>query len=195
MFTISREFGRVMQIFLNLEIPADIKNNGNLIKFIRKNVEKTLETELETMTHEQFLQNMITYLTIDPPPFERDNAEEEIIELEKLCNELKVKQETELQELKAKLIEAKKKVTKPSDTEWGEMAYKSPTEIAKQSAKFPVTKENEHEKLSNSTILKREFKISGTIGEPGQTERLSFLSLTHQIDSGIKREYKKNCPI
>ena len=61
----------------------------------------------------------------------------------------------------------------------------------KESAKFPVKKETEHEKLFNSSILKREFKISGTIGEPGQTGKLSFVSLTHQIDSGIEREYKE----
>ena len=131
---------------LKLEIPADIKSKGKLIKFIRKNVEKTLETELETMTHEQFLQNIMTCLTIDPPPLEKDNTEEEINDLEKLYNELKGKQETELQELKAKLIEAKKKVTKSCDIEPGEMAYKSETEIAKESAKFPVTNETEHEK-------------------------------------------------
>ena len=96
-----------------------------------------------------------------------------------------------MQELKAKLIEAKKKVTKSSDIESGEMVYKSQTEIAKESAKFLVTKETEHEKLFNSSILKREFKISGTISESGQTEKLSFVSLTHQIDSGIKRGYKE----
>ena len=140
------------------------------------------------MTHEQFLQNIITYLTIDPPPLEKDNTEEEINELEKLYNELKVKQESELQELNAKLIEAKKKVTKSSDIE---MTNKSQTEIAKESAKFPVMKETEHGKLFNSSILKREFKIFGTTGEPGQTEKLSFVSLTHQIDSGIKRGYKE----
>ena len=72
-----------------------------------------------------------------------------------------------------------------------EITNKSQTEIAKESAEFPVTKETEHEKLFNSSILKREFKISGTIGEPGQTEKLSFVSLTHQIDSGIKRGYKE----
>ena len=67
----------------------------------------------------------------------------------------------------------------------------SQTEIAKESAKFPVTKETEHEKLFNSSILKRKLKTSGTIGEPGQTENLSFVSLTHQVDSGIKRGYKE----
>jgi hypothetical protein len=32
----------------------------------------------------------------------------------------------------------------------------------------------------------------GQIGEPGQTDKLTFVSLTHQIDSGLKRQYKEN---
>ena len=40
-----------------------------------------------------------------------------------------------------------------------------------------------------SSILKCEFNISGQIGEPSQTENLTFVSLTHQIDSGLKRGY------
>ena len=45
--------------------------------------------------------------------------------------------------------------------------------------------------FSNSSFLRREFKISGQIGEPGQVDKLTFVSLTHQIDSGIKRGYKE----
>ena len=40
-----------------------------------------------------------------------------------------------------------------------------------------------------SSILKREFKSSGQTRESGQTEKLTFVSLTHQIDSGLKRGY------
>ena len=32
---------------------------------------------------------------------------------------------------------------------------------------------------SSSSLLRREFKISGQIGEPGQTEKLTFVSLMH----------------
>ena len=35
------------------------------------------------------------------------------------------------------------------------------------------------------------FKISGQIGEPRQTNTLTFVSLTHQIDSGLKRQCKE----
>ena len=45
---------------------------------------------------------------------------------------------------------------------------------------------------SSSPLLRREFKISDQIGEPGQTEKLTFVSLMHQIDSGLKRDYQEN---
>ena len=41
-------------------------------------------------------------------------------------------------------------------------------------------------------MIRREFKIYGQIGEPGQTDKLTFVSLTHQIDSGLKRNYKES---
>ena len=44
----------------------------------------------------------------------------------------------------------------------------------------------------NASFLRRDFKISGKIGEPGQADKLTFVSLTHQIDSDLKRGYKEN---
>ena len=41
-------------------------------------------------------------------------------------------------------------------------------------------------------MFRREFKIAGQIGDPGQTDKLTFVSLTHQIDSGLKRKYKES---
>ncbi|XP_078031531.1 uncharacterized protein LOC144467063 [Epinephelus lanceolatus] len=35
----------------------------------------------------------------------------------------------------------------------------------------------------------REFKISGQVGEPGQRDKLSFSSLAHQIEQGIKKGF------
>ena len=39
------------------------------------------------------------------------------------------------------------------------------------------------------SVLVREFKISGQIGEPGQKDKLTYVSLIHQIDSGLERGY------
>ena len=45
---------------------------------------------------------------------------------------------------------------------------------------------------SSSSLLCHKFKISGQIGEPGQTEKLTFVSLMPLIDSGLKRDYQEN---
>ena len=45
---------------------------------------------------------------------------------------------------------------------------------------------------SGPSLLRREFRISGQTGETGQTEKLTFASLMHQIDSGLKRDYQEN---
>ena len=42
------------------------------------------------------------------------------------------------------------------------------------------------------SLLHIEFKLSGQIGEPGQMEKLTFVSLMHQIDSGLNRGYFMN---
>lgn len=44
--------------------------------------------------------------------------------------------------------------------------------------------------LSNN-MLPREFKIFGQIGELGLANKVTFVSLTHPIDSGVKRSYKE----
>ncbi len=38
-------------------------------------------------------------------------------------------------------------------------------------------------------LLRREFKVSGQIGEPGQKDRLSFTSLANQIETGLEKGY------
>jgi len=42
------------------------------------------------------------------------------------------------------------------------------------------------------SLLRREYKLSGQIGEPVQTEKRTFVSLMHQIDLGLKRGYKES---
>lgn len=40
-----------------------------------------------------------------------------------------------------------------------------------------------------SSYWRKEFKISGQIGEPGQKDKLIFSSLAHQIENGLNRGY------
>ena len=39
--------------------------------------------------------------------------------------------------------------------------------------------------------LKREFKISGTIGVPGEANKLNFISLVHQIEGALAQGYRE----
>ena len=46
--------------------------------------------------------------------------------------------------------------------------------------------------LSQQTsLLRKDFKIKGVIGNPGQKDRLSFVSLTHQINEGKSAGYSE----
>lgn len=45
---------------------------------------------------------------------------------------------------------------------------------------------------SLKNVLKKDFKIRGTIGLPGQKDKLTFSSLAYQIESGVKKGYTED---
>ena len=104
-----------------------------------------------------------------------------------MYSDLKIKQEQEMNDLKEKLSKLKqqKKDVKPQNEVDGLTEVKDLSQDNLQHGK-------EYGVKLGSSILKREFKISGQIGEPGQTEKLTFVSLTHRIDSGLKRGYARS---
>ena len=71
--------------------------------------------------------------------------------------------------------------------------------MKEMSGKAPIPKTPQKIRtVSNRTVLDvgfslrcRKFKISRQIGEPSQTEKLTFVSLTNQIDSDLKRGIKR----
>ena len=99
---------------------------------------------------------------------------------------LKQKQQSELESLLVKFAEAQ--------TNAGQTTVQSAGVTKKpiQTPKIVTTKNISEESPSNTPFIRREFKISGQIGEPGQTDKLTFVSLTHQIDSGLKRNYQES---
>lgn len=42
---------------------------------------------------------------------------------------------------------------------------------------------------SNANIYRKDFKIFGQIGEPNQKDKLSFSSLEHQVENGLRKGY------
>ena len=168
-----------------IEISPEVKSKIQIIKLIREHVEDVLKKEpaAEQMTGLEFLKDAIHFLHDEPPELEKDETGKEIAQLEKVYSELKLKHEQELSEVKSKLSGLKKKSETPPENEAkgaGKSEKNEPINLEHQVKKTVPT---EH------VQLKREFKISGQIGEPGQNEKLSFISLTHQIDLGLKRGY------
>jgi hypothetical protein len=43
--------------------------------------------------------------------------------------------------------------------------------------------------LKSTIVFRRQFKIVGQIGRPNEKDKLSFTSLTRQIDTGVKQGY------
>ena len=99
---------------------------------------------------------------------------------------LKQKQQLELDSLIAKFAEAQTNAGQTTVQSAG--ATKKPI----QTPKVVINESINEEGPSNTPLIRREFKISGQIGEPGQRDKLTFVSLTHQIDSGLKGNYKES---
>ena len=120
-------------------------------------------------------------MTGEPPPLEHA---EEIAKLQKRYDELKTKSEQELSDVKQKL-----------DALQGPNALKVKSDESTHETEATVKQADEGKvQLSSAVLLslKQEFKISGQIGDPGQTEKLTFVSLTNQIGYGIKCGYSDN---
>ena len=102
----------------------------------------------------------------------------------KQYDELKTKSEQELSDVKQKL-----------DALQGPNALKAKCNESTHETKATVKQADEGKvQLSSAALLslKRKDKISGQIGDPGQTEKLTFVSLTNQIDNGIKCGYPED---
>ena len=160
--------------YFKLEIDPEVKKKLTVIKLLRKHIKETIVNEPGTSSHGQFLKDAASFLTGKPLPLE--NAEE-IAKLQKQYDELKTKSEQELSDVKQKL-----------DALQGPNALKAKCNESTYETETTVKQADEGKvQLSSAALLslKREFKISGQIGDLRQTEKLTFVSLTNQIDYGI----------
>ena len=167
--------------YFKLEIDPEVKTKLTVIRLLRKHIDETIANEPGISPQEQFLKDAASFLTGEPPPLEHA---EEIAKLQKQYDELKTKSEQELSDVKQKL-----------DALQGPTALKAKCNESTHETDTTVKQADEGKvQLSSAALLslKREFKISGQIGDPGQTEKLTFVSLTNQIDYGIKCGYPED---
>lgn len=163
--------------FLNIsgKQRADVseKPRMSLFTHIMKHLEREERTELEDggMSELLSLQDEISKLITDIG----NGAEkyEKHIEREKLQKELGLQRE--LKELKTRVKQKELEV--------------------EQLTTIPVFQGASHQPQINTqpnsatSFWRKDVKISGQIGEPGQKDKLSFSSLAHQIEIGLNRGY------
>ena len=171
------------QFAASMKIDKDISSKSKffILKCIQKSLEERVNAEGEEVEKVAWFRNTIAGLKPNAGSQEI-NTPNELDAIKKEIEALKQKQQLEMNSLLTKLAKV------PTGTETATPA----NEINGLTGTPTKPKEcMKTEDFSNSSFLRREFKISGQIGEPGQVDKLTFVSLTHQIDSGIKRGYKE----
>ena len=167
LYTKNEDELREFAVSIKLDIELAGKSKIVATKLIQKSIEQRLDTKGELAQKVEWVQNALKHLKPESKKSEPDDA---LSELKKQIDELKQKQQAEMNDMLSKLAQTKT----THDTNDNADKLESPKGT----------------KLSTSeSFLRREFKISGQIGEPGQTDKLTFVSLTHQIDSGV--QYKE----
>ena len=83
-------------------------------------------------------------------------------------------------------------------TEWIKEQKQQSGKVAAQHVQLSQQKQVREIRLTDveykddrSSFLLREFKISGSIGQPGETNKLNFISLVHQIEGGLAKGYSE----
>ena len=69
------------------------------------------------------------------------------------------------------------------------------TNVTGEKSKSPLPQKLENPTIKNmlesTSVFRRQFKIFGQIGHPDEKDKLSFTSLTRQVDSGLKQGYSE----
>ena len=101
---------------------------------------------------------------------ELTNAKKELIKMEESFKELMSEKEKEIEKVVEKISGLGADATRQGET--GKAASKTEPQI----------------NLSNS-VLRPDFRIVGQVGEIGQKDKLSYVSLIRQIEAGIDKGY------
>ena len=97
--------------------------------------------------------------------------------------------EVEISKLKESKVVPYLEDVKKILTENPSSGIKSSKSVPSDSEPPSTAKEDSVQKLLATSALRRQFKISGQIGEPEQKDKISFSSLARQIQTGLSQGY------
>ena len=171
---LSLDLSRLCEFALHAKVEKSAiegKRKLSVIRAIRRKIEDSVE-DLSNDDQIEYVDGLIAHL--GPPPLEgmEDNYGQE--ELENIGDLKKLKEE--LGTLEYKQQQAVEKLAKMQKEELTDSVKDDGT------IKFPV-------KGVEQSIFRRDFKIQGVVGDPGQKDKLGYQALISQIESGLAKGY------
>lgn len=148
------------------------KGKLSVIRAIRRKIEDSVET-LSSDDQIEYVDGLMAHL--GPPPLEGLESQYGKEEVEAKGSLKQLKKELDDLESKQKLVEEKLTMMqkeKPIDPVKSEDTIKVPLKGVEQS------------------IFRRDFKIQGVVGDPGQKDKLGYQALISQIDAGLSKGYE-----
>ena len=154
------------------------KSKFSIIKIIRQEMEEKVVNLSQKEEIIEYLNSVKGFLS--PPPLEQPESEEGLQEEKEVPQEEKeiINLEQQIEGLLSKKNEIKAKL------EMEKLSKKVETVDAPEVVKVPVA-------TIEKSFLRREFKIQGVIGEPGQKDKIGYQSLISQIEGGLKKQYSE----
>ena len=166
--------------YLKVEAQGTGKGLFEQLRVIRETVETALASTDDPVF---YLRDLNSILRGTPPPLEKtgeqtepivekpgDGTEfEEVDDVDVFLQDLRQRNERDLNTLKAQL------------DEYDKAGRSSKTKIIGDAGK-----------IQQASFFHRDFKIVGQVGEPGQQDKLSYVSLIHQIEAGLKRGFDES---
>ena len=172
-----KDFGVKMK-WLNVET-TEGKGKFELIKIVRN----ALEEEASECEGDGF-SNLVAKIKLLLQENKSDKSNESLEETNKKKQEL-LELETQYEQLSRAQEELKQKM------QLLELAQKQ-SNLSNETENEPTTSTETGLSNLNASIFRREFKIQGQIGEPGQKDKLTYQSLISQIESGLKKGYTES---
>jgi len=176
--------------FLKVDI-TDCKDKGRrvLTKKLREEFDKLVEEHEDKLS---FVKEVLKYVSGDTPNVETTekqaaSVDDEYEQAKKEYEELQKKVKMMVQDQNKLLEAAKQKVELTKD---GLISVSTPENGSTKGSTTDVIAVSNISNMQGS-LLRREFKISGTIGGDSTKDKLSFVGLIRQIDSGLMKGYQE----
>jgi hypothetical protein len=155
------------------------KSRFMILKAIREAIEETVGKLTEKTECVKYIESIKVFL--GPPPLEESDGQGEGPQKEVEVSEVgpqekSVELEEKIQELLSKQKEIKLKAQEKKGTGVSKKCSVQPENVIK----VPLAN-------LEKSLLHRDFKIQGVVGEPGQKDKLGYQSLVSQIEAGVRK--------